>query len=84
MKKTAAYLLALLLVIQIVPVSADTTYSGIYTQKDVTYRDAIEITPELDIDILKVGMQNQLTVSDDYKNIVWEKDQLEMLNKTRD
>ena len=78
MKKTAAYLLALLLVIQIVPASADTTYSGIYTQKDVTYRDAIEITPELDIDILKVGMQNQLTVSDDYKNIAWESDHPEI------
>lgn len=74
MKKTAAYLLALLLVLQIVPAFADITYSGIYTQKNVTFRDALEITPALDVDILKVGMQNQLSVSSDYTDIVWESD----------
>ena len=84
MKKTAAYLLALLLVIQMVPAFADTTYSGTYIQKDVTYRDAIEITPGLDIDILKVGMENQLTVSSDYRNIVWESDHPEIATVDED
>lgn len=74
MKKTAAYLLALLLVLQIVSAFAETTYSGIYTQKNVIFRDALEITPALDVDILKVGMQNQLSVSSDYSDIVWESD----------
>ena len=78
MKKTAAYLLALLLVIQMVPAFAETTYSGTYIQRDVTYRDAIEITPGLDVDILKVGMENQLTVSSDYRNISWESDHPEI------
>ena len=84
MKKTAAYLLALLLVIQMVPAFADTTYSGTYIQKDVTYRDAIEIIPGLDIDILKVGMENQLTVSSDYRNIVWESDHPEIATVDED
>ena len=84
MKKTAAYLLTLLLVIQMVPAFADTTYSGTYIQKDVTYRDAIEITPGLDIDILKVGMENQLTVSSDYRNIVWESDHPEIATVDED
>jgi hypothetical protein len=78
MKKTAAYLLALLLVIQMVPAFAETTYSGTYIQKDVTYRDAIEITPGLDVDILKVGMENQLTVQNNYKNVSWESDHPEI------
>ncbi|MCR5565732.1 MAG: hypothetical protein K6F61_02685, partial [Clostridiales bacterium] len=71
MKKTAAYLLALLLVIQMVPAFADTFYSGTYTQRNVTYRDAIEIMPALNIDILKVGMENQLAVSNSYSQIAW-------------
>lgn len=78
MKKTAAYLLALLLVIQMVPAFADNIYSGVFTQGNVVYRDAIEITPGTDIDILKVGMENQLTVSSDYKNVSWESDHPEI------
>lgn len=77
MKKTAAYLLALLLVIQMVPAFADPTY-GTFTQKNVTFRDTIEITPDVDIDILKVGMTNQLAVQDDYMNVVWESDHPEI------
>ena len=77
MKKTAAYLLALMLVIQMVPAFAETTY-GTFFQKNVIYRDAIEIIPGLDIDIMKVGMENQLTVSSDYKDIVWESDDPEI------
>ncbi len=78
MKKTAAYLLALLLVLQMVPAFADTVYSGTYTQKNVTFRDALEIISALDVDILKVGMQNQLSVSDSYKDIQWESDHPEI------
>ena len=78
MKKTAAYLLALLLALQMVPAFADTVYSGTYTQKNVTFRDALEIIPALDVDILKVGMQNQLTVSSDYKDITWTSDHPEI------
>ena len=77
MKKTAAYLLALLLVIQMVPAFASTA-SDAYSLNGVTYRDAIEIIPALDIDILKVGMENQLSVSSDYRNIVWESDHPEI------
>ena len=84
MKKTVAYLLALLLVIQMVPAFAGTTYSGVYIQRGVTYRDAIEITPGLDIDILKVGMENQLSVSSDYKNIAWESDHPEIATVDED
>ena len=78
MKKTAAYLLALLLVIQMVPAFADTIYSGVYSQGNVTYRDAIEITPAVDIDILKVGMTNQLSVQSGYTNTAWESDHPEI------
>jgi hypothetical protein len=77
MKKTAAYLLALLLVIQMVPAFADIVY-GEYTQSNVTYRDALEIEPALDIDILKVGMKNQLSVQSSYTKTVWESDHPEV------
>lgn len=78
MKKTAAYLLALLLVIQMVPAFADTIYSESYTQDNVNYRDAIEITPAVKADILKVGMTNQLTVQDGYTHISWTSDHPEI------
>ena len=78
MKKTAAYLLALLLVIQMVPAFADTIYSESYTQDNVNYRDAIEITPAMDADILKVGMTNQLSVQDGYTKISWASDHPEI------
>lgn len=78
MKKTAAYLLALLLVIQMVPAFADTIYSKSYTQDNVNYRDAIEITPAMDADILKVGMTNQLSVQDGYTKISWASDHPEI------
>ena len=71
MKKTAAYLLALLLVIQMVPAFADTIYSESYTQDNVNYRDAIEITSKNNFDILKVGMTDELTVQSSYKNVSW-------------
>ena len=78
MKKTAAYLLALLLVIQMVPAFADTIYSESYTQDNINYRDAIEITPAMDADILKVGMTNQLSVQDGYTKISWVSDHPEI------
>ena len=71
MKKTAAYLLALLLVIQMVPAFADGTASEEYSL-DVAYRDAIEIVSQNKSDILKVGMSDQLSVSNDYNSITWE------------
>ncbi len=77
MKKTAAYLLALLLVIQMVPAFADTVY-GEYTQSNVTYRDAIEITSKNNFDILKVGMTDELTVQSSYKDVSWSSDHPEV------
>ncbi len=71
MKKTAAYLLALILVLQITPVFAAATYSGVYTPGNVIYRDRLEIITN-DAGIMTVGQKIQLSITTGYENPVWE------------
>ena len=71
MKKTAAYLLALILVLQITPVFAAATYSGVYTPGNVIYRDRLEIITN-DAGIMTVGQKIQLSITAGYENPVWE------------
>ena len=79
MKKTAAYLMALLLIFQIMPAFAD-TYSGTFVQSNVVFRDQLEIISERNTTILTVGMTDQLTIASeyDYKEPVWTSDHPEI------
>jgi hypothetical protein len=70
MKKIAAYLLAVLLVFQVMPAFA-ATYSGTYTPSNTSLREALEIKAENDNTIIPVGTKTQLTISEDYKNPTW-------------
>lgn len=70
MKKTAAYLLAILLVFQMIPAFAETT-SRPFTLQDVEYREKLNISAV--VDTLVVGHTLELTVdeADKYQNIKW-------------
>ena len=70
MKKIAAYLLALLLVLQMFPAMAeDQTVSG--TQGPITsYRDKLKINAVTST--ITVGMSIQLTTTDNYDKITWQ------------
>lgn len=74
MKRLAAYLLAMLLVLQILPVAADTSYSGIFTPGYVKYREILEITQEFETSILTVNMTSQLHATSGYTGITWSSD----------
>lgn len=70
MKKIAAYLLAMLLVLQMLPAMAeDQTVSG--TQGPITsYRDKLKINAVTST--ITVGMSIQLTTTDNYDKITWQ------------
>lgn len=71
MKKLAAYLLALLLVLQIVPVVAaqeDYTSGTLAPKQNVEYRDLLKV--ETKASILPVGSTVQLTYTEGY-NLTW-------------
>lgn len=71
MKKIAAYLLALLLVLQIVPVVAaqeDYTSGTLAPKQNVEYRDLLKV--ETKASILPVGSTVQLTYTEGY-NLTW-------------
>lgn len=71
MKRIAAYLLALLLVLQMVPAMADQTISG--TQGPITsYRDKLQINAVTST--ITVGMSIQLSTTDKYDNLKWKSD----------
>ena len=72
MKKIAAYLLAMLLVLQMIPAMAeDQTVSG--TQGPITsYRDKLEINAVTST--ITVGMSIQLTTTDNYDKLTWKSD----------
>ena len=71
MKKIAAYLLALLLVLQMLPAMADQTISG--TQGPITsYRDKLQINAVTST--ITVGMSIQLSTTDKYDNLTWKSD----------
>ena len=72
MKKIAACLLALLLVIQVVPVVAGQEESAPYTPTYTTFRDQLEVTASTSI--LKVGMEVQLTWTAGYNDLTWSSD----------
>ena len=75
MKRTAAYLLAVLLVIQFLPASADQTVSG--TQGPITsYREKLDIKAVTET--LTVGMELQLETTDKYEKLVWTSDDEEI------
>lgn len=75
MKKTAAYLLAMLLVFQTLPAMADATISG--TQGPITsYREKLRITAVTST--LTVGMEIQLTATENYNAIKWESEDPEI------
>ena len=74
MKRLAATLLAMLLVLQILPATADNSYSGVFTPGYVKYRDILEITQEYETSILTVNMTNQLYVTSGYNGINWSSD----------
>lgn len=68
MKKTAAYLLAMLLIFQMLPAMADETESN--TVQPITdYRDKLDITAVTKT--LTVGMKITLTVNENYEKVVW-------------
>jgi len=71
MKKLAAYLLALLLVLQIVPVVADEVVSNIQgsINPDI-YRDKMEVKSSASIVLVEESAT--MTVNEGYENIVWE------------
>ena len=69
MKKIAACLLALLLVIQVVPVVAGQEESAPYTLTYTIFRDQLEVSAPTSI--LKVGMTAQLTWTSGYNNLTW-------------
>ena len=68
MKKTAAYLLAMLLIFQMLPALADGTESNI-VHPITQYRDKLDITAVTKT--LTVGMQITLTVNENYERVVW-------------
>ena len=72
MKKIAAWLLALLLVLQMLPAMADDqTISG--TQGPITsYRDKLQINAVTST--ITVGMSIQLSTTDKYDNLTWKSD----------
>ncbi len=71
MKKTAAFLLAVLLVVQLLPATADQTVSG--TQGPITsYREKLDIKAVTET--LTVGMEIQLETTDKYEKLVWTSD----------
>jgi hypothetical protein len=79
MKRLAAYLLAMLLVLQIMPVMAEEgTYSAIFTPGYVQYRDILEITADIETSILTVDMENQLSATKGYDGIKWSSDHPEI------
>lgn len=79
MKRLAAYLLAMLLVLQIVPVMAEeATYTAIFTPGYVQYREILEITEEKVTSIMTVGMRNQLSATKGYSGIKWTSDNPEV------
>ncbi len=68
MRKTAAYLLAMLLIFQMLPAFADGTESN--TVHPITdYRDKLDITAVTKT--LTVGMEITLTVNENYEKVVW-------------
>lgn len=68
MKKTAAYLLAMLLIFQMLPSLADGTESN--TVHPITdYRDKLDITAVTKT--LTVGMQITLAVNENYEKVAW-------------
>jgi hypothetical protein len=71
MKKLAAYLLALLLVIQMVPAFADPYYSHVITNQS-EYRDMLEITSSTDR--IPVGHTITLETPEGYDKLTWESD----------
>ncbi len=73
MKKSIAYLLAVLLVFQIVPVFAGQV-TGTYTPGNVAFREKLEITPAERVSIMTVGMTNQMSVNEGYDKLVWSSD----------
>lgn len=74
MKKLTAYLLALLLVFQVMPVFAE-SYSGTYAPGNVQYRENLEIvsgTEGKDIpSIMAVNEEFQLSCTEGYEDIEW-------------
>ena len=74
MKRLAAYLLAILLVIQIMPAIAGETYTATFTPGYVKYREILEITQVEETSILTEDMTNQLNVTAGYANVVWSSD----------
>ena len=73
MKKTAAYLLAIMLVFQIVPALSETsTVQGPIT----SYRDKLKI--EADYSIITVGMDLQLSATVGYDSLTWSSDNEEI------
>ena len=70
MKKWAACLLAVLMVIQMVPVVAEETVISSGTQGPIlSYRDKLEISGETSIII--EGSTLQLTATEGYDNLSW-------------
>jgi hypothetical protein len=70
MKKSIAYLLAVLLVFQIVPVIAD-TYIVNFQSGDVTFREKLQITADGNATSIAVGMELQLNITDGYEKTKW-------------
>ena len=73
MKKLAAYLLALLLVLQIVPVMADEVVSNIQGSiSEGEFRDKLAVTT--DTSVLEVGMTVKLETTEGYDKLTWTSD----------
>ena len=77
MKKSIVYLLAVLLVFQIVPAFAN-QYSGSYTPGIVIFREKLEITFGGNSAIMAVGSTVQLGYTDGYDDVVWSSDNPEV------
>ena len=77
MKKTAAYLLALLLVFQMIPAFADSTVSApIGSIPAELYRDKLAVTS--DAYVLLVGSKAQLSATEGYDSLIWTSDHPEI------
>ena len=75
MKKITACLLALLLVLQIVPVFADQTYSNVQGSINPdNYREKLEIRTKDNNSILTVNMTTEFIITEGYNNLKWSSD----------
>lgn len=70
MKKTAAILTALLMLVQIIPALADTYSSGVYAGGAMGYREELEIVASKGTYVL-AGQELQLDVNAGYDHIEW-------------